>query len=230
MIMRFLVLFCISFLLLSPVIKYLQLYFDNPIIIVAQDKSESIGLVNNMGANTPVEYIKQFDNFSKKLSKEYEIKLFTFGEKLSDTLTYEYDEKETDISELFKEINSRFVNYNIGALVLATDGIYNKGLSPVYAARDFAFPVYTIALGDTARKRDLILKNAFSNRIAFLNDYFPVEVLFSSFGYKNQSATVKILNKGNVVTKELVNITDEDFSKQLKFEVWSLSIMFRISK
>ncbi len=216
---RFVVLFCLAFLLLSPVIKYLQRYFDEPIIIVAQDNSESIGLVTNRGSDTPVEYIKQFDDFYKSLSSEYETRYFSFGEQLGDTLSFEFDEKETNISELFDEIEKKLINYNIGAMVIASDGIYNRGLNPVYAAKDFAFPVYTIALGDTAKKHDVIVKNVFSNQIAFLQDYFPIEATLTSFGFKNQAVNVKVFHKGRMVAQQLVNIANEDYSQQLHFDV-----------
>ncbi len=197
----------------------MQLYFDEPLIIVAQDNSESIGLVSGIGMATSDEYVKQFGDFYNKLSEEFETKFYSFGEKLGDTLAGKFDEKETDFSSLFEEIGAKLVNYNIGAMIIASDGIYNKGLNPVYGAKDFGFPIYTIALGDTAKKRDLIIKNVFSNRIAFLGDFFPVEATFNSYGYKNQTVNVKIVHKGNIIAQQLVEISNEDYSKQLHFDI-----------
>ncbi|NJO92905.1 MAG: hypothetical protein HC831_31010 [Chloroflexia bacterium] len=102
MITRFVVLFCLSFLLLSPVIKYLQLYFDEPLIIVAQDNSESIGLVSNIGVGNADEYTRQFSDFYSKLSEEFETKFYSFGEKLGDTLISKFDEKETNFRNYLK--------------------------------------------------------------------------------------------------------------------------------
>lgn len=216
---RFIVLFFILILLLSPVIKYFQLYFDKPVIIVAQDVSESIGLVKNRGLLSPTDYEKKLIAFDEELSNNFEIKNYTFGDKLSDTLGFAFKEKETDFSALFDEISSRFVNYNIGALVIATDGIYNKGSNPLYAAKDLGFPIYTIALGDTTHKRDLILKNVVSNSIAFLGDYFPVELQLNSFGFNGQTANIEVIHQGNVVASQMVTIDRTDFSKLLRFDI-----------
>ncbi len=38
---------------------------------------------------------------------------------------------------------------NLGAVVLAGDGIYNQGVEPLFAASGLSVPIYTIALGDT---------------------------------------------------------------------------------
>ncbi|MDF1549777.1 MAG: hypothetical protein P1P88_18255 [Bacteroidales bacterium] len=216
---RFFVLFFISFLLLSPVIKYFLLYFDNPIIIVAQDCSESIGLVKHAGLESKDDYKKHFIEFDKNLATKFDVKNYTFGDRLEDTLSFNFDEKETDFSELFNEINSKYINYNIGALVISTDGIYNKGGNPLYASKDFSFPIYVVALGDTTHKRDLIIKNAISNSIAFSGDYFPIEVLLSSYGFQNQVANIEVIHQGKVIVNQLVVIDKNDFSKQIKFEI-----------
>lgn len=216
---RFFVLFFISFLLLSPVIKYFLLYFDNPIIIVAQDCSESIGLVKHASLKSKDDYKKHFIEFDKNLATKFDVKNYTFGDRLEDTLSFNFDKKETDFSELFNEINSKYINYNIGALVISTDGIYNKGGNPLYASKDFSFPIYVIALGDTTHKRDLIIKNAISNSIAFSGDYFPIEVLLSSYGFQNQVASIEVIHQGKVIVNQLVVIDKNDFSKQIKFEI-----------
>jgi len=215
---RFIVLFFVSFLLLSPVIKYLQNYFDNPIIILAQDKSESIGLIKQ-GIISPTDYYKNIGNFEQTLAKGYDVKSYSFGENLKEGLDLKFIDKETDFTPLFEEINSKYVNYNVGALIIATDGIYNKGQNPVYNSKDFSFPVYIIALGDTIQKKDLIVRNAFSNKIAFLGDYFPIEVSINGYGFQNEDINLLILSKGKEIIRQTIHIDRNDFYKQINFDL-----------
>lgn len=218
-ILRFSVLLILCFLLLMPVIKHSNIYFDKPLIILSQDNSESVGLLNSIDSMQASNYQSNIKHIYNLLSKKYETKFLTFGDRINDSLNFNFDEKETNYSQLFDEINKKYANYNIGALIIASDGIYNKAGNPIYAAKKFTFPIYTIALGDTAKKRDLIIKGIHSNKIAFLGDMFPIEVLFNSFGYKNKTATVSIIHKGKTIDKKSIEITANDFSKQLEFSI-----------
>jgi len=219
MTIRFILLFFISFLLLSPVIKYLHIYFDNPIIIIAQDKSESIGLVKAQGIKSNEDYGRILSEFEQNLDKDFDVERISFGENLTQGLDLKFSDKETNFSMLFDEINSRFINYNVAAVIVATDGIYNKGSNPLYASKDISFPIYTVALGDTARKKDLIVRNAFANKIAFLGDYFPIEVSINCYGFQNQDINLIVYNKDKELNKQTIRVDKNDFSKQINIDL-----------
>jgi hypothetical protein len=61
-------------------------------------------------------------------------------------------------------------------VILATDGLYNQGSNPLYSASGFKFPLYSIALGDTGVRKDLVLSRILHNRVAYLGNSFPLEV------------------------------------------------------
>ncbi len=217
--LRFSVLSILGFLLLMPIIRHYDLIIEKPIIIIAQDKSSSIGLTQSLDSCKPSTYKENIKKLYDDLSKKYELKFYTFGEQINESLDYEFDAKESNFSDIFKFINKQYSNYNIGALVISSDGIYNKGSNPVQLAKKFTFPIYTVALGDTAKKRDLIIKNVNTNKIAFLNDIFPVEVLFSSYGYAGKTAKIKISHKGKTIDSKQVIIDSKDFAKQIYFKI-----------
>jgi len=58
----------------------------------------------------------------------------------------------------------------IGAIILASDGIYNKGINPIYTAVKSYAPIYTIGLGDTIRPKDAFVIGLKNNNIVYLND------------------------------------------------------------
>ncbi len=219
MLCRFLVLFLLAFLLLSPVIKYLKIYFDNPIILFAQDNSSSIGMVPMKDIQSVADYKALINNLQQKLSKNYEIKNYSFGNEVLEDFNVEFKDKKTNFATLFDEIQSKYVNYNVGALIIASDGLYNSGQNPVYASAKLDFPVYTIALGDTTKKKDIILKNVFTNNLAFLGDYFPVEISIHSFGYENEDINLIVTEKGKELYKQNIRVNKNDFSKQLTFNI-----------
>ena len=60
---------------------------------------------------------------------------------------------QAQIINLFQDMNSRFANQHIAALVLSSDGLYNRGNNPLY--EEMNYPVYTIAQGDTSFSKDV---------------------------------------------------------------------------
>jgi len=211
---RFVVLFFLLFFLLSPVFRYLKLVFEEPLIILAFDNSESLKKFNTSETEQ-----KLLRDLPALIGKDFKIKTYLFGEKLSDNKTVDYSEKETDFDPLFEEIKKNYTNYNIGALIIASDGIYNKGNNPVYGAKDLAFPVYTISLGDTTKRKDIVVKSVYSNKFAFSGDLFPVEVLINAKGFAGEKTNLKIYNQGKEIKNIPIDIKLDDFSNLLKIDI-----------
>ncbi|MCF8364130.1 MAG: hypothetical protein K9H16_00005, partial [Bacteroidales bacterium] len=150
---RFLAVFVISFLLLSPLVKTVFRKTEKPMIIFAQDNSESLVIGEDSGYYKNG-YADQMRLLIEGLSQDYEVKSYTFGEKVAEGIDFTFRDKQTDISSLFDELAIRYSNRNVGALVLASDGVFNRGLNPLYTSDQVRFPVYTLALGDTAMRKD----------------------------------------------------------------------------
>jgi len=204
-VLRFLAVFLISFLLLSPLIKRKTEIIDKPLIIFAQDNSLSIALSQDSSF-----YRKGYPNSVRKLQenlgKNYDVSMLSFGDRITPELKTSFSEKTTDISSVLEEVNARYANRNIGALIIATDGIYNRGSNPFYAAQKFRFPVYTVGLGDTSFHRDIILKKITYNRSVFVGDKFPVEIIVSADKCAGEKSELQV-KKGEQVL----------FSKPLQF-------------
>ncbi|RLD37637.1 MAG: hypothetical protein DRI83_03610, partial [Bacteroidetes bacterium] len=164
---RFVLVTLIAFLLLSPLLRLSSRTVEKPIIVVAQDNSMSV-VLNDDSSYYRNEYLTSLNHLIERLSEDYEVRLFTFGDEVIplttayfDTLGF--DKRETDISSLFEMMDIRFVNRNLGAMIIATDGIFNKGFNPLYQASGVSCPVYTLALGDTSVRRDAFLKRVLYN-------------------------------------------------------------------
>jgi len=210
---RFLSVFLISFLLLSPLIKKQTEVIQKPLIILAQDNSLSIMLSRDSGFYRK-EYPVALREFSADLRKKYEVAELSFGDRISNELETTFNGKQTDMSALFDEVNIRYVNRNIGALIVASDGIYNKGSNPYYAADKIRFPLFTIAMGDTNLPRDLILKKITCSNTVFLGDKFPVEIMLEADKCGNEKTELQV-RKGEEVlfTRPMQFSGDKDFRK-----------------
>ncbi|MCW8897416.1 MAG: hypothetical protein OQJ96_05550 [Flavobacteriales bacterium] len=206
MVFRFLAVSIIAFLLLSPFIKTIFNKTEKPIIIFAQDNSNSL-LVHQDSAFYANNYLKELNTLKEKLEENYEVKSFTFGEKVKEEGVINFSEKTTNIAELFEAVETKFYNRNIGALILSSDGIYNEGFNPVYNAENTNYPIYTIALGDTTIQPDIVLKEAIANKITFLNNKFPIEILGLAQSCKGEKTTLTVAHKNKVVFTKTYDIT-----------------------
>ena len=207
---RFLVVALISFLLLSPMIKTVSSRQQKPLVLVVQDNSASVKLFEPKGID-PEKVVTDLGGLKKALGDDYDVREFHFGAELNDNLTSNFNGKQTDISAVFNGLSDRFSNQNIGALVLATDGMYNKGTGPQYVARNLKTNIYTIALGDTIPKRDLLIANVNYNKTAFLGNVFMVEVLAEAYQSKSENLHLSVTEDGAPVFSQTVGITGNEF-------------------
>jgi len=196
----------IAFLLLNPMIKKVSRTTEKPLIIIAADNSQSI-VTGKDSVYYKNEFPKRITSLADKLSDKFNVRKYTFGDKVTEGLNLDFSEKQTDFSPLIDEIYDRFTNRNVGSMIIASDGIYNKGTNPLYASSGLGFPVYTIALGDTNVQKDIILKKVNYNRIAYKGNFFPVEILVNAKKCGGLKSTVSVEQEGKKI-----------FSKSIDFE------------
>ena len=231
--LRWLTATIIAVLLLSPVLKSSVTEIKKPVVVLAQDVSESIGIA----VKDTTQYKSQFEALKTALGEKFDVKTYSFGEKVREGVDFQFKDKLTNASDLVKNVYDLYSNQNLGALVIASDGIYNEGSNPLYAAAKLNAPVYTIALGDTTPKRDLIVKRVFHNNIAYLGDKFniQIDVAAANCGGSNTSLTVARLDAaGNpsVVSTTSISINKNDFftTKEVTLDASQAGVMrFRIA-
>jgi hypothetical protein len=210
---RFLSVTLISMLLLSPLLKSLISETKKPVIVLAQDQSESI--LANLDEAQAQTYQQSFKDLSTKLSENYDVKEYAFGETVREGVDFQFNDKVSNISDFLKNMYDLYSNQNLGAVVLATDGIYNQGSNPIYAGTKLTAPIYSIALGDTTAKKDLILKRVFHNKIAYLGDKFSVQIDIAAkncVGSKTNLTISKIVDGASSRIKQIpISIKKNDF-------------------
>ncbi|MCO6462841.1 MAG: hypothetical protein J5I52_01700 [Saprospiraceae bacterium] len=211
--LRGLAAFLIALLLLSPFVKTIKEDIQQPIIVIASDNSQSIAASTN--TDEIQTYQSQLTQLTKDLSEKFQVKKVTFGSEVYEDGRDSLKDKSTNISQLFKFISDNYGDQNLGALILGTDGIYNEGSNPLYVPYEVNAPVYTIALGDTTQRKDLYFQNVLHNKLAYLNDKFPVQVDVSGYNCEGETSkiTLDIVSKNGTkrIAEETIQINAKDF-------------------
>jgi len=213
--LRALAVFLIAFLLVSPLIKSVSYKPEKPLVLIAQDNSESIKLFPSPEEKkqSPNSLTDNLDQLKTALGDGYDVREFHFNHDLANGLTNKFNGRQTDIAAALHQLNDRFVNENIGAVILATDGLYNEGADPQYEARNIKANIYTIALGDTVPKRDLLIGNINYNKTAFLGNDFEIEVLAEAYQCKGETMRLNVTEDGSSVHSENVPVNADAFKK-----------------
>ncbi len=222
-IIRFVVVSIIAFFLLSPFLRSQFTETQKPEIIILQDITESV--LNTFKAEAEQkEYLTNLKNFSDKLSSNYSVKIYPFSNKLLHPDSLAFTGKSTDIAASLQQASNLYGNQNVGAMILASDGIYNQGANPVYRLSGINYPVYTIAMGDTMPKKDLKIEKIYHNQIVYLGDKFKVAVDATSTGFDNATTTMSVtdvtdaVNPKNLYSEELTFGREELKSKEFVIE------------
>ena len=187
---RFLAVTTIASLLLSPLLKSVITETKKPVVVVAQDVSESVG--NTLDSLERRAYQTEFEKMQIALAEKYEVKTYSFGNEVREGLDFNFADKVSNVSEILGSMYDLYSNQNLGAVVLATDGIYNEGSNPIYAGTKLTAPVYTVALGDTTARKDIVLKRVFHNKIAYLGDKFSIQTDISAINCTAQATTLTV--------------------------------------
>lgn len=227
--LRFTAIFLLSFLLLKPLVQSYTEEIERPTLIVALDQSESIqyGWKGDEVSSFQSELEATIQSFSGK----FDVVTMSFGDRVSDTLNASSNQKYTDFSQLQTAIDNRYAYTNVAGVIVASDGLYNRGMNPLYQSTSVSAPLYTVLLGDTLTKKDARIANVEHNAIVFNGNRFPVRVDARVDGNLTEEVEVSIWSNGKKLTSEIVAPSKQqfiDFQLEAK-ELGVLSYEARIS-
>ena len=213
--------FFICVLLLAPIIKSIKEEQKEPIIIVAKDVSQSIKQGVSKEENTKLN--NDLETLRSKLSSKYQVTQLEFADQVRADTSVNIALGSSNLSQAVQYIYDNYADQNVGAIVMVSDGIYNEGGHPAYAPVLFNAPLYTVALGDTSIRKDLVVKNVLSNRIAYLGDQFPIQVDISALscqGAKSKLSLERTDAKGKqLLAQKEINISQASFFTTADFVV-----------
>ncbi len=213
--LRTIVVFILAVLLLTPLIRTFTREKEKPVIVIAQDNSSSIVLNKDSAfykSNDANGYKNNVDRLINKLKDKFDVRTISWGDRINDQLNYSFDEKQTDFSALQKQLGVRFGNRNMGAVIIASDGLYNRGSSPLYED-ELKVPIYSIALGDTTIQKDILISRLNYNRTVYFGNSFPVEVTVAARQCIGEKTTLTVQQDSTILFSRSLAIGGNRFSQ-----------------
>lgn len=203
----------LCFLLLGPILKMVDSEVRKPLAVILQDASQSAGAA--LGEEGRKSVNRQLADLSSAMAGDFEVVTLAFGSSVRTGPAETYEDKESDIEEAIRYTREVFDPQRLGAVILMTDGVYNRGGHPLYAPGAVQAPVYTVGLGNPEPVRDLAIKRLFHNKIAYKGDRFTVQLDLSAYNVAGERSELQIseITSGGtrVIEKQPVVIGDSPY-------------------
>lgn len=209
------VVFLTALLLLAPVFTISKNDTLKPIVVMLQDNSRSIA--NALGADSTA-YQKNMTDLIGRLSDDYKVVIWNLDGNSSQDSLFRYNNEVTDITTALDKVQEFYGTQNLGAVVLATDGLYNQGVNP----NDHQLSkgsLYTIGIGDTTTQKDIRIARTYANKTVSLNNTFEIRadiVADKSRGYNN---TIRVTENGNALGSTTVSINTDNYDRSVSFNI-----------
>lgn len=168
--LRFMGLFLLFILLLSPFVVLTLQQEEKPTLLVYLDQSASVsGEVNSV-------YEKSLKEPLNALSDKFNVRILRFADKVYETGDTLKARNATDLGCISQHINDYRDSRRVAAVLVVSDGIQNRGLSPLVTPLMSSPVVYAVGLGDTTPQSDVRISGVQVNESVFLGSDFTVEV------------------------------------------------------
>lgn len=208
-VLRALTLAAIAFLLFQPVLRLANASRRLPSLAVVLDGTESMQLADGSRQRSDVLQSLLRSPEYAALRDRADVRLFTFGSTVSrlsspDSLTFL--RPVTDLATALDGLRRDHLRSPIDAALLLTDGAYNRGNNPVHSAGDLPFPLFTVGIGDTAERRDVLIARVAANSVVYDGTQSPVDVIVRSSGTRNETVEASLRGDGKVLSTARIRL------------------------
>jgi hypothetical protein len=201
--------FLIAVLLFGIIFQAFNYKKEKPILVIGVDDSSSM---HNYADSTQVSQLVEevLELAKNELRGKFDILPYSFSG-IPSLLNQKvrFNAESTDLSQAFEATKSEFYNRNLAGVLLISDGNYNTGSNPIYAAEKYnTASIYTLGAGDTITKRDQLIKHISHNDVAFLKNDFPVVIDIEGIKMGKIGTEVSIESNGKKIASQTIQFKD----------------------
>lgn len=208
----------IAYMLFAPLVKTVSYNPEKPIIVIANDNSVSVKAIEPKDFDQK-KYQQDLNTLVNRLSEKYEVKTYNFSDSVKAGLDFSGNGKLSNASSFVNKLNDELLNRNVGAVIMASDGIFNRGGNPLYELNKIKAPIYTIAMGDTIARRDVLIANINYNNLAYLDNEFTLDIQLQAFDSKGEIAAITVAENGKIVKNQSLSIDASSFVKDVQVKL-----------
>ncbi len=81
------------------------------------------------------------------------------------------------------------------AMILISDGAFNRGGAYTAAARRLNMPIHAIAIGDSLPTRDVVISSLLAPELGYAGESFPLDITLRATGADGETARVRVIGE-----------------------------------
>lgn len=214
--LRGVVLFLALLLIFAPAIEVNHHTTEKPVVVLLQDNSRSIATA--LGKDSAA-YRKQMESLTQRLGDKYKVVQWGFGQTVQPDSPFQYNQSATDISAALAQAQEYYGLQNLGAVILATDGRFNHGANPLYQPLSLPGSLYTVAIGDSARQKDIHIAATYANKAVTINSSFEIRADIVAELCNGYSNSVVIKEEGETLSSAPVSVNADRYDRSVSFSL-----------
>lgn len=205
--LRFLALILLISVFFEPVLLLQEKLTLRPTHIIFIDDSKSISVIKDKN---------KLNELTNKLLnlKNYDIRVFKFGTDVkeitsNDDAKINFAQRATNFSQIFRLqeiLKNDYQNLNPASITILSDGIITDGINPIYQAEKLGLPVFVFAVGDSSRKKDILIKNVIYNETVYLGKQTTISATVSNYGYSNKAVNISLIENNQVLDNQIISL------------------------
>ena len=208
------------YLLLVPLIRLERTVEIPPEVLIYVDNSASVRVTAAGRDSALQESIEAVETLFSTV--DIPRKAFLFGGQVTAQAAYPdsvFIASETRMDAVMEHAVRHSRAGDVRAVVIAGDGRYTSGRSPVGLARELSLPVYTLVLGDTLQEPDARVVDLAASRFAYVGGTIQVDAALDVRGMQGQTIPVSLAFNGTPVADSLVQIDGPIVRLPLSFRI-----------
>ncbi len=115
-----------------------------------------------------------------------------------------FSEGLTNIASIYNYIEKSKIKP--ASIILISDGVFNTGTNPYYAAIKAGIPVFSIGIGDTTRRKDVEIKKVLYNDILYANTPTSISVTIQNYGFAKNEITISFFEDDKIISTKRVTL------------------------
>ena len=151
-------------------------------------------------------YADSIKIFLSKLSDSYETRTLIFGNQSVESDSFVFNHNQSNLGQLFIQVENQFNTTNLTDIIVASDGIVNAGKVNA-TLENTKVKMHTLLLGDTNTNSDVSIQKVRTNKYAVLNNNFPLEVVVKS-NIEVSNLELIISDNNEIIERRPVSLKD----------------------
>ena len=207
--LRTFALILLLFIIFEPVVTLVKKIILQPVTLVFVDDSHSIQIKDGTQRSENVKrFVDGINNNNLAGTSEF----FTFGSHIKpfqfDSLSQlSFSEGSTNFSEIFSFLKNR--KENIASVVIVSDGVITEGANPLFIAKKLNIPVFTIGVGDTTKRNDILIKSILHNEFIYAETPTTISATILNRGFGNKPAVISLYEEGNLLEQRNITLSSD---------------------